>query len=88
MKLIFTTRFSKDLKFISDPTVKADVSTAIDRMKAASRLEEFGDVIKMKGSKNAFRLRVGDYRIGFYLEGDVVTLGRFANRKDIYKLFP
>ena len=57
-------------------------------MKNATKLEDAGDIIKMKGSKNAYRMRVGEFRIGFYLDGDTVTLGRFANRKDIYRLFP
>ncbi len=88
MKLVFTSRFSKDLKTIRDRSVKADVSAQLDAMQTASRLEEAGDITKMKGSKNAFRARVGNYRIGFYLDNDTITLGRFADRKDIYKLFP
>lgn len=88
MKLVLTTRFAKDLRSIRDAHVKADVDSALDTMKAATRLEELGDVIKIKGAKNAFRMRVGNYRIGFYLDGDTITLGRFADRKDIYRLFP
>lgn len=88
MKLVFTSRFSKDLKTIRDRSVKADVSAQLDAMQTASRLEEAGDITKMKGSKNAFRARVGNYRIGFYPDNDTITLGRFADRKDIYKLFP
>jgi mRNA interferase RelE/StbE len=88
VKVIFTTRFSKDLRAIRDRSLKQEISSAIDAMQSASTLEELGDVIKMKGAKNAYRLRLGDYRIGFYFDGDTITLGRFANRKDIYRLFP
>lgn len=88
MKLIFSTRFAKDLRAIQDTSLKASIQSALDRMQAAKRLEEIGDVVKMKGSKNAFRARVGEYRIGFFLDEDKITLGRFANRKDIYRLFP
>jgi mRNA interferase RelE/StbE len=88
VKVIFTTRFSKDLRTLRDRSLKQDVSSAIDSMQSAGTLEELGDVTKMKGAKNAYRLRLGDYRIGFYYEGDTITLGRFANRKDIYRLFP
>jgi len=42
----------------------------------------------MEGAKNAFRLRVGDYRIGLYLEGDSVVLSRVLNRKEMYRYFP
>ena len=42
----------------------------------------------MKGFKNFYRIRVGDYRIGISLERGVVTFLAFAHRKDIYKKFP
>jgi mRNA interferase RelE/StbE len=76
------------LRDIQDKSLKVNIQSALDRMQAAKRLEEIGGIVKMKGSKNAFRLRVGEYRIGFFLEGGTITLGRFANRKDIYRLFP
>jgi mRNA interferase RelE/StbE len=88
VKLIYTTRFAKDLRPIQDRSLKANVQSVLDRMQVAKKLEDIGDVVKMKGSKNAFRARVGEYRIGFFLDSDTITLGRFANRKDIYKLFP
>ena len=42
----------------------------------------------MKGFKNAFRIRVGDYRIGVLIEKDTIKFGRIALRKDIYDIFP
>jgi mRNA interferase RelE/StbE len=88
VKLVFTSRFAKDLRTIRDNSLKSEVNAALDKLKKATRLEEAGDITKLKGSKNAFRLRVGDYRLGFYLENDTIILGRFANRRDIYRLFP
>ena len=43
---------------------------------------------KMEGAKNRYRIRVGDYRIGFYLEDEVIVLSRALNRKEIYRHFP
>jgi mRNA interferase RelE/StbE len=88
VRLVFTKRFAKDLRAIQDKSVKSSVQAALDKMQRAARVEDVGDVVKMKGSKNAFRTRIGEYRIGFYLDGDLITLARFANRKDIYRLFP
>jgi mRNA interferase RelE/StbE len=42
----------------------------------------------MSGFKNAFRIRVRDYRIGFYYENDIVELARFLHRGKIYKVLP
>jgi len=44
-----------------------------------------GDVKKLKGSRNEYRLRVGDYRVLFDLEGRTATVYAVGNRKDIYR---
>ncbi len=42
----------------------------------------------MKGSRNYYRIRIGDYRAGIIVEGLTVEFIRFLHRKDIYKYFP
>lgn len=42
------------------------------------------DVIRIKGEK-AFRLRVGDYRIVFEIEGESISVLKVGHRKNIYK---
>jgi len=44
-----------------------------------------GDVKKLKGSRNECRLRVGDYRVLFELEGRKATVYAAGDRKDIYR---
>lgn len=44
-----------------------------------------GNVKKLKGSKNEYRLRVGEYRAIFELEGRQVTVYALGLRKDIYR---
>ena len=44
-----------------------------------------GDVKKLRGSKNVYRMRAGDYRVIFQLEGDIITVYDVGNRKDIYQ---
>jgi mRNA interferase RelE/StbE len=44
-----------------------------------------GDVKKLKGSRSQYRLRVGDYRVLFELEGRNVTVYAVGARKDIYR---
>jgi mRNA interferase RelE/StbE len=44
-----------------------------------------GDVKKLKGSRNQYRLRVGNYRVLFELEADTITVYDLGHRKDIYK---
>jgi mRNA-degrading endonuclease RelE of RelBE toxin-antitoxin system len=42
----------------------------------------------LKNAKNAFRIRVGEYRIGLKKEEDVIEVMRVLHRKDIYRFFP
>ncbi len=44
-----------------------------------------GNVKKLKGSRNGYRLRIGDYRALFELEGRTVTVYAVGPRKDIYR---
>ena len=44
-----------------------------------------GDVKKLKGSKNEYRLRAGEVRVLFELEGRRIVVYAVGKRKDIYK---
>ena len=44
-----------------------------------------GNVKKLRGSKQSYRLRVGAYRVLFELEGSVANVYAVGSRKDIYR---
>jgi mRNA interferase RelE/StbE len=44
-----------------------------------------GNVKKLQGSANRYRLRIGNYRAIFELEGERITVYRIGLRKDIYR---
>lgn len=44
-----------------------------------------GDVTKLRGSKNEYRLRVGNHRVLFLLVGSRIVVYAVGDRKDIYK---
>ncbi len=44
-----------------------------------------GDIKKLKGFKNKYRLRAGNYRVLFELEGDHIVVYDLGDRKDIYE---
>jgi mRNA interferase RelE/StbE len=76
--------FERDAKRLP-MDVQVRVKASIEKLRNSS-LQEL-NLTKMEGAKNAFRLRVGDYRIGLYLEGDSVVLSRVLNRKEMYRYF-
>lgn len=88
MKVVYTKAIVKDVNKINDKKTIAKIEALINTIKEAVSVTEIPHLKKMKGHPNVYRIRMGDYRMGFFLEDDVVVLGRFLKRSDIYKLFP
>lgn len=42
------------------------------------------DVKRLKG-QNIYRLRIGNYRVLFYIENDLISILKVGHRKNIYK---
>ena len=46
------------------------------------------DIDKIPGFSNYYRIRIGNYRIGFEKQGNSIIFMRVLHRKDIYRFFP
>ena len=88
MKLIYTKSVTKDVQKIKDVRLIAKVIAVIEQMKAVSDLKELKSLKKLSGHPSAYRIRIGNYRLGFYHENDTLILARLLKRSDIYKVFP
>ncbi len=88
MRVKFGKLFSKDLIKIKDSTLKKDIVEVIVLLENSESIQNISNIKKMKGHSEAYRMRIGKYRLGFYFDGEVIELARFAKREDIYKLFP
>lgn len=88
MKIIFNRYSLKDLSKLTSADVKAEVAGVIVAVEQATSLAAIANLKKLKSYKTAYRIRVGDFRIGIVVENGNVEFVRLANRKDIYKLFP
>jgi|AntRauTorcE11897_2_1112592.scaffolds.fasta_scaffold02206_5 mRNA interferase RelE/StbE len=88
MTVIFAISFTKDLSKIKDPTIRKQIKRAIQKAKKVDSLQKITNIKPIKGEKNAYRLRAGDYRIGVYVHDDTLEMVRVAHRKDIYRFFP
>jgi mRNA-degrading endonuclease RelE of RelBE toxin-antitoxin system len=54
------------------------------------KIQSFAEITnlkKLKGYENAYRIRIGDYRIGIIFDGETVMFQRVLHRKDIYLYF-
>ena len=87
MKIEIRKSFEKDAKKLS-AEVKVHLYKLIQQVKNAKDLSEIPVCKKLTGYKNAYRLRLGSFRVGVFYESGTVELVRVLNRKEIYKYFP
>lgn len=88
MEVRFTNLFDKDLAALRDRKTAEAVANAISDVKSAASLKDIRNIKKLKGSTHHYRIRVGHYRIGIFVEGGIVEFSRFLHRKDVYRYFP
>ena len=88
MNVVFLKNFTKDIDKLTSVKVKSDIADTIEGIERATKITDIANIKKMKGYKNAYRIRIGDYRIGIFIENSNIELVRIAHRKDIYKIFP
>jgi len=80
--------FNKDLKKINDKKLAQRILEVIESLKNADSIDKVLNIKKLKGSTNAYRIKIGDFRLGFFLKENTIELTIFEHRKDIYKKFP
>jgi mRNA interferase RelE/StbE len=79
----------KDVKKIGDSTIKNSLVRVIVQIQKAEKISDLPNATKLHGYGNAFRIRIGDYRLGFIINvHHEVELIRFLHRKEIYSHFP
>lgn len=88
MKIVFLSKFYKDLGKIKDKNTRERLLKIIEEIESANSLLDINNIKKLSGDKISYRIRLGDYRLGIFYEKNTVELVRFVHRKDIYKVFP
>jgi len=88
MKIEFTKKFQKQVVKSADRATKKKLLDIIQQTQQANSLTNISKLKKLKGYKNTYRIRLGDYRIGIYIQKDTVIFAAFDHRSDIYKYFP
>ncbi|MDD3741381.1 MAG: type II toxin-antitoxin system RelE/ParE family toxin [Bacteroidales bacterium] len=88
MQVKFRQKFEHDIKEICSQKVLNAVAKAITSVEKCSKLAELSNIKKIKAKKGYFRIRIGNYRIGIFLDKDCVEFVRVLPRDKIYKYFP
>lgn len=88
MKVEYHRSFERDLRNVRDPSLLRRLKTVLLNLEEAEDLESLPGVKAMTGHPSYFRIRLGDYRLGFKRSGDGVRVIRFLSRAEIYRKFP
>lgn len=89
MNVEYLPKFPKDLKALkSSPVFEVINLLAFEVIPNLENLDSVSNLSKLKGFDDAFRIRVGDYRIGLFFDGETVTFARVLHRSEIYRYFP
>jgi mRNA interferase RelE/StbE len=84
----FRKSFEKDLGKIRDKDLLLRIKAAIEEVESVESLLDLTNVKKLKVDGDYYRIRIGDYRIGFTNNEDVITFVRILHRKEMYRYFP
>lgn len=88
MKTEFKASFLKAIKKLDNNQLKTDIANAIINVESAEILQQISQLKKLKGYKQYYRIRIGNYRIGIKIESDNVFFVDVGHRSNIYRIFP
>jgi addiction module RelE/StbE family toxin len=89
MKINYLPTFIKNLKDLKSTSPYSVIKNLVfTDILAVKQLSEINNLKKLKGEYNAYRIRIGDYRIVFFVEEDTITFARVLHRREFYRYFP
>ena len=84
----FHARFSKDIDKLKEIELRNALEALIISLENVRTLHEIPNVKKLTGTPDAYRIKLGSYRVCFFYDKGVISLARVLPRKDVYKYFP
>ena len=88
MQVEFRKKFLKELSKLPNPYQSNIEEFVFDILPNYNSLSEIGKIEKMKGYKDYFKIRFGDYRVGIKKENNIIIVETVKHRREIYKFFP
>jgi mRNA-degrading endonuclease RelE of RelBE toxin-antitoxin system len=81
--------FLKDIKQLKSSTLYQRIyELAFTTLPEISTLQEIPNIKAMRGYTGRYRIRIGDYRVGIEVNGDVIEVMRVLHRREFYRYFP
>ncbi|QTD39129.1 plasmid stabilization protein [Polaribacter batillariae] len=77
MEIIYLRQALKDVNKIKNSKLKLKLAKVVANLKIAENLSEIKNVQAMSGHSEAYRIRIGDYRLGIFYSEEKITIARF-----------
>ena len=88
MKVKFKNAFLKDIEKLPSNYRERIEKIVFDQIPQSDNLQMIKNLKKIRADNLYYRIRVGDYRIGFKDRGGELVFMRVLHRKDIYRYIP
>lgn len=88
MTAVFLSSFLADVRKLRDRKVQRAIANAIEDVEKALALKDVRSLKRLSGHEFYYRIRIGHWRIGLRVDGDVVTFVRCLHRREVYRFFP
>ena len=86
MEVVYLRQALKDVNKIKNDKLKSKIFQVVTDLKMAENLSEIKNVKPMSGHSDAYRIRIGNYRLGVFYSEETITIARFVKREDIIRL--
>lgn len=87
MNILLTRNFQRAFRKL-DPQMQRRILGIIREVEIAVTLQEVGSIKPMTNYTNYYRIREGSYRVGIYINNNVVEFIDVGPRGDYYNRFP
>jgi mRNA interferase RelE/StbE len=88
MQVEFRKTFKQDLKNLKDGKVLKRIQKVVEEVELANAFSEIRNIKMLQGHEGFYRIRVGDYRIGLFVDRETIAFIRVLHRKEVYRYFP
>jgi mRNA interferase RelE/StbE len=80
--------FEKDIDEVNDFIILKKIAKYIENFQFTENLNTISNIKKLKSSKDCYRIKIGNFRLGLIIKNNEVEFVRCLHRKDIYRFFP
>lgn len=81
-------QFRRDARRLGSVHIRRRLDQVIQELIEAANITDISGIKRLRADGEHYRIRVGGYRLGITIDGDIAVLQRFLPRGEIYRYFP